>query len=215
MSIAEFLPFSPFEDTRISERNLPHWNQEGRMYFITFRLADSIPAVKIAQYKAERDSWLAKNPEPLTKVQVSAFVERFPDRFHMWLDAGAGACLLRSAAISNIVEQALLYFDSKRYILDSYVVMPNHVHVLAAPLNDFSLSRLLHSWKSYTAHEINKRLDRKGTVWQDESYDHVVRSMEQLLFYRDYIEENPVKANLREGEYRIGSGIGVKIQQPT
>ena len=209
--VAEFVPFSPYQETDITARNMPHWQQSNRTYFVTFRLADSIPASKLNQYNAEKEAWLRANPGALTNAQIAEYSRRFPERFHNWLDSGAGECLLKNTSISNIVEQALLYFDGKRHVLDGYVVMPNHVHVLVMPLGIYNLSKILHSWKSYTAHEINKRLNRKGTVWQDETYDHIVRSKEQMLFYRSYIMENPIKANLPDSEYRLGSGVGVKV----
>jgi carbamoyl-phosphate synthase large subunit len=83
--------------------------------------------------------------------------------------------------------------------------MPNHVHVLVRPHSSHSLSAILHSWKSFSAKSINKLLQRSGSVWQDETYDRIVRDSEELERYRNYIRENPAKANLKNGEFVLQS----------
>lgn len=134
---------------------------------------------------------------------------RFTAIFHEWLDAGYGSCALRNPSCANIVVSTLTHFDGKRYVLDDFVVMPNHVHFLVKPLPGFSLSELQKSWKGFTSREINKVLGRAGTFWQKESWDRIVRSVAQLEHYRRYTAKNPVKAKLREGENVLGRGIGL------
>jgi REP element-mobilizing transposase RayT len=94
---------------------------------------------------------------------------------------------------AGIVHSALRYFEGQRYVLDEYVVMPNHVHVLVKPLPGHGLVAILHSWKSYTANQLNRRLGRTGQLWQHESYDHIVRSEAAREVIRRYIRENPAK----------------------
>ncbi len=88
--------------------------------------------------------------------------------------------------------------------------MPNHVHVhvLVRPLGDWPLSRLLHTWKSFTASRINKLQSSSGSFWMDESFDHIVRSEVQWQYFQRYIGENPAKANLRAGEFSLWMGEG-------
>jgi len=81
--------------------------------------------------------------------------------------------------------------------------MPNHVHVLVMPLKNIGLCKVLHTWKSFTANPINRILQRRGKLWQSESYDHILRSPEAFQRIREYILNNPVKAKLREGEYAV------------
>ena len=121
-----------------------------------------------------------------------------------------GSCILARPEAGEIVEGALRFFDDKRCMLDEFIVMPNHVHVLVLPFDEWTLSKLLHSWKLHTALEINKLTGSEGTLWFDESYDHIVRSWEQLEIYRRYIRENPVKANLTSDRFRLGKGSGIK-----
>jgi REP element-mobilizing transposase RayT len=171
--------------------NLPHWRQEGVTYFVTFRTHDSIPQAKMQEWLAEREAWLKAHPEPHDAATRREYGRRFPGRFHEWLDAGYGACVLARPDCRAIVEGALRHFAGQRYALDEFVVMPNHVHVLVTPLAGHSLSAILHSWKSYTSKEIGKVLGKSGTFWQKESFDHILRSPEQLGKVRQYICGNP------------------------
>jgi len=170
---------------------LPHWRQEGVTYFITFRTADSIPQEKLRQWEEEKKVWLATHPEPHDAKTRKEFYDRFPHRLQEWLDAGYGQCLLARSNLKGLVESALLYFDGQRYSLDEFVVMPNHVHALVTDTEGFQLSDILHSWKSFTANAINKEVGRKGPFWQKESFDHIVRSPQQLERIRQYIRDNP------------------------
>ena len=85
--------------------------------------------------------------------------------------------------------------------LHSVVVMPTHVHLLFTSLRDeegwpVSLPRAMRLIKGRSAHFINRLLDRHGPVWQEESFDHVLRSNESLSEKMDYICQNPVRAGL-------------------
>ncbi len=84
--------------------------------------------------------------------------------------------------------------------------MPNHVHLLATPFDNWTPSRLMHSVKRHSAREINKRRGVTGSLWMDETFDHAVRSSEQLEHFRLDIWENPELARLRESEYLVGCG---------
>ncbi|MDD4025348.1 MAG: helicase-related protein [Kiritimatiellae bacterium] len=107
-----------------------------------------------------------------------------------------GACVLRAPAIAGIVRDALCHFDGQRYHLHAWCVMPNHVHAVVTPWGEHTLSAILHSWKSYTAHLINKRLRTHGEVWERESFDHLIRSADALGRFVNYVENNPVEAGL-------------------
>lgn len=182
--------FDPDERIFNMTGNLPHWRQGGRMYFATFRLADSMPQEKLRLWAQEREAWHKAHPDPHDPKAKLEYARLFPDRFHKWLDAGYGECILARFEIRELVKNALTHFAGLRYDLDEFSVMPNHAHALVKPYAGYDLSEVEHSWKSYTAHKINKKLQRKGTVWQKESFDHIVRSPEQLERIRRYIREN-------------------------
>ena len=179
--------FDPDEPVANLTGNLPHWRQDNTTYFVTFRLADSLPREKLEQWQAEKKQWLKAHPKPLTRQQRVEFCRLFPERMQKWLDAGQGSCILARPDLKQLVSEALCYFHRKRYHLDEYVVAANHVHAIVTPAPDNELSSILHSWKSYTSHEINKKLKRSGEIWQKESFDHIIRSEESLLKFREYI----------------------------
>ena len=117
-----------------------------------------------------------------------------------WLDAGIGSCALRHPQLAALVENALLHFDSKRYQLLAWCIMPNHVHVLIQP--SASLAGIVQSWKSYTgrwamAHNAELELGVPGkSLWMSDYWDRYMRDEAHLRRTIDYIHENPVKAGL-------------------
>jgi len=189
MHMADF--FDPDVKLNVHRRKLPHWRQEAVIYFVTFRLADSLPIEKLAGLKEEKTRWLALNPLPHNQHQVREFHRSFSGRINEWLDAGYGSCILAHPEIYRLVEGVLNFFNGQRYKLGENVVMPNHVHALVQPLGDHELDRILHSWKSYSAKEINKITGCEGSVWHRESYDRIVRSPTQLARIEEYIRDNP------------------------
>ncbi|MFN7949939.1 MAG: transposase [Blastocatellia bacterium] len=166
---------------------LPHLDREYITQFITFRLADSLPAEVIKSWQSE----LKHLPDE------EAMIERFR-RVEHYLDSGCGACWLRDERIAGLVQDALLHFHEDRYLLRAWCVMPNHVHALVTPQTTWSLEKITHSWKSWTAHAASKILARQGDFWMRESFDRYIR--DETHFHRvvHYIEHNPVKAGLCE-----------------
>jgi REP element-mobilizing transposase RayT len=195
-------------------RNLPHWQQPEAVTFVTFRLADSIPAKAMKMWADDRRRWLESRglvvsedlSETLARLPADQrrwYLREFGRRFHDLLDSGHGSCVLRDPGCAEVVSTALEFFDGERYVLGEYVIMPNHVHVLVAPKEGHSLSSILHSWKRFSAREINRRAGRDGQLWQHESFDHLVRDAGSLAGFVRYIRENPENAKLREGEFRL------------
>jgi type I restriction enzyme R subunit len=125
--------------------------------FVTFRLADSLPVSKLNQWISERNHWMKEHPEPWSDDEWEEYSRLFPVRMEEWIDAGSGECLLGCPENSKIVVECLRHFDGERYALDQFVVMPNHVHAIVAPVGSHSLSKITQTWKSFTSHEINKR----------------------------------------------------------
>ena len=191
-------PFlSPLEEIAIHERNLPHWQQDAKCYFVTWRLADSLPADLIRSWQLEAEAWRSGRPQPLNEADLAEYHHLFSDRIENELDAGRGDCIFREPAVASIVADALRHFDSQRYDVLAFVIMPNHVHVLFRLGAGEDLTKIIHSWKSFTAHEINKARGTDGPVWQDEYFDRIVRDEEHLQGLIKYIERNPEKAGLK------------------
>ncbi|MDF1660070.1 MAG: type I restriction-modification enzyme R subunit C-terminal domain-containing protein, partial [Verrucomicrobiales bacterium] len=188
------------EITKTQGAYLPHWHQDGVIYFVTFRLADSLPQEKLAAYREEKETWLKQNPDPHDEEQKRVYHERFPQRIQQWLDLGYGSMILKDQQAKQIVTDAITHFDGDRYKLDEFVVAANHVHVLVAPQREHTLSDILHSWKSFTSKKILKlpaaeRLTTAPTVWQKESWDHIVRSEASLEKFREYIRAHVAEAS--------------------
>ena len=159
-------------------RRLPHFYPEGHSLFLTFCLQGAVP----------------KNlyPPPSAHNAGQAFV--WMDRY---LDSTRkGPLYLRLPEVAGMVVDAI-QFGAERlgyYDLDTFVVMPNHVHLLVEPL--VSPTKFLRTLKSHTAKEANKLLGRSGAFWQRESYDRVVRDNGERRRVQAYIENNPVRASL-------------------
>jgi REP element-mobilizing transposase RayT len=185
---------------------LPHLKVGGATYFVTFRLADSLPREILDRL----DAWRADQLRRATGGEAVALDEQMSAWIDEQLDRGSGACWLRDERVAALVADALRHFDGERYRLPAGVVMPNHVHALVQPLPGFALEGILHSWKSFTAHAANKLLGRDGEFWQRESYDHWVRDEAEAAHYRRYIEDNPVAARLcaRADEWKWSSATG-------
>ncbi len=210
------LPFTPFDPKRpasVRHRHLPHWRQDGCTYFVTFRLADALPQSAIKQLQLERETWLKRYPGELTPDQARELSEFLVEWQDEQVDQGYGSCVMKEANCADVMEECLRHFDGERYALGSFVIMPNHVHALVRPLMGHDLDKILHTWKSYTATQINRVLGREGMLWQEESFDHIVRDEAQLERYGRYIAENPLKAQLSSGQHRLGAGSAALVGQ--
>jgi REP element-mobilizing transposase RayT len=103
--------------------------------------------------------------------------------------------------IASMIGNALIYGETVRqsYTLRAWVIMPNHVHAILQPRVDMpTIMRWLEGRTSRVANQI---LDRTGApFWQDESFDHWVRSAEEFQDLIEYVENNPVKAGFVEAK---------------
>jgi type I restriction enzyme R subunit len=206
--------FDPNETVSILERRLPHWSQAGVVCFLTFRTHDSFPKARLSRFHADRRQWLRchhidpdsnswrQQLQQLDRAVQHEFFNTFSVRWNDALDRGAGDCLLANKRLSKIVFDSLLHFDGDRYEMCDFVVMPNHVHLLAAFRDDDNMLAQCESWKHFTAKEINCSVGRAGRFWQQDGFDHLVRSVEQYEHLRDYIASNPAKAKLDTTQYR-------------
>ena len=198
-----FRGFDPYDEVRIARRRLPHWRQSGVSYFVTFRLADSVPQPLLRQWRHERGIWLRLHPQPWRADEEREYEARFVGRIQEWLDSGIGACHLRRPEVRTEVEGCLMQFDGNRYHIDAFVLMPNHVHAVLKPTAGYDLSTILQGIKGVSAKRCDKLLRYTSAFWMDESYDHIVRNAKELRAFRDYIAGNPTKAGLKPDEYSL------------
>jgi menaquinone-specific isochorismate synthase len=165
-------------------------------YFVTFRLADSLPEAVLQQTRQRLSSKLESDE---TKRRLARAIERY-------LDKGSGSCYLKQARVAALVAGAIQHQDGKAYRLMAWVVMPNHVHLVFRLFSGSSLASVVHSLKSYTAHEVNRLLSRKGTFWQREYFDHLIRNGQEFDRAIRYVLSNPEKAGLVQWKWVGGCG---------
>ena len=168
---------------------LPHFDGEQAIQFITFRLHDSVPAKVIETWKNELN-W-TENIDANSKESIE-----LRRKIAKYEDTGYGECYLKEARIAKIVQDTLFYYDGGKYKLLEWSIMPNHVHVLIHVKKGHSLSTIIHSWKSFSAHQANKYLKRTGSFWNADYFDRYIRDEKHYLSTIEYIRLNPVKAGL-------------------
>ena len=214
-------------------RNLPHWQPLGVPFFITYRLAGTLPGNVINDLEKERQRLQALPRKPkYSEKQWRVCIEK--KLFALWdehLDKNPKIQWLTNQCIATIVRDNLYHHAGTKYSLWAYVIMPNHVHVLLKPDEVWEkrfevdgsgraqyergpLSAILHSLRSYTAREANKILGRRGKFWQGEAFDHWVRDNNEFERIIYYIEHNPVKAGLvSHPEYWCFSSAYDRVQR--
>ncbi|MDI6768406.1 MAG: hypothetical protein QMD04_01865 [Anaerolineales bacterium] len=197
-------------------RKLPHWHPEGQMFFITFRLANSLPAHIIQELEEERErerqAIRAEFSGAQQRDELYKLDKKYFGRFDAWLDR----CIeesprwLADENIARIVAEQIHALDGERYRLVAYCIMSNHAHVLTdtaeqgfKPTHNgvtapYPLADTLKLLKGRTARYCNQALKRSGNFWHHESYDHVVRDQKEYERIVWYILNNPVKAGLVE-----------------
>jgi menaquinone-specific isochorismate synthase len=189
------------EICRIRSRGrLPHWEQSGGIYFVTFRLADSLPRPALQAILAKRNNILKtaiQRRRALSVVEQNRLAKLFSEKLDRYLDAGRGICLLSDFRAAKAVRDVLLHFDGKKYELLAWCVMPNHIHVVFRAFEEYGIAAIAGGWKSFSAREVNAVLGRTGPVWQREYYDHLVRFSGELSRIVRYVAENPAKAGLK------------------
>jgi putative transposase len=238
-----FQGLHPDQPITVYQRHLPHWRQDGATYFVTFRLADSLPQSKLDELAALKEAWERQHPRqrppsgtallsrratvqesrptdelahqlrqhppsgtalPSRRATVQEsrptdeLARQLQERIERWLDQGMGSCPLKQPSLAAFLTSAMHRFDDDRYELDCYVVLPNHAHVIVRPLmpTTHPIEAIVGSWKKYSSRRINRALQQTGDLWQDESYDRLVRDEEHLWRAIQYIGANPDKAGL-------------------
>ena len=163
-------------------RNLPHWIPDGKAIFLTWRLNGSLPRRLIDHLDVKIR---------LTDGKRFVLADQELDR------ARCGPLWLKDPRIATLVVSALLHGECVLgfYALHAFVVMANHVHALLTP--KIELRRLTEGLKGATARAANQILRRaQKPFWQDESFDHWVRTSQEFARIKHYIEQNPVAAGL-------------------
>ena len=176
----------PHKYRELSSRGyLPHYDPGSIPQTLVFGLSDSMPYSLVKRWKRQ-----------LAELSNDERRQELFERAEKYLDRGLGDCVLGIPKVASIVAESIQHFEMERYLLFSWVVMPNHVHIVLEPLEDFELKDIVHSIKSFTANEINKYLGRSGKLWQEDYFDRFIRGKSHFNNAIKYVEMNPVKAGL-------------------
>ena len=192
-----FRGIDSFSPVTTRHRHLPHWLQDGATYAVTFRQADALRRSRIEELRRVRQDWETRNPEPRDDSAWEEYAREFTRRVDAWLDEGAGSCLFRERSAVEVLAAALTKFHGQRYHTGAYAIMPNHVHLVIRPFLGEDLGMLLKGMKGSVAREIQRRTGATGdTLWQEESYDRIIRDEEHLARVIVYLGANPEKAGI-------------------
>lgn len=207
----DFLGFDPHstsspEDPQSYTRHLPHWRASGRCYFLTFRLRDSIPTDVLKEMKYEAQAWQKRLSEVRLRCNNTLPFEEYSAwqqfqqiqvrKLEMILDEGQGECLLKTPENRQPLIDAFHHFEGIRCEMIAYVIMPNHAHVLCRPLSEHTLEALSRAWKRHSSDHLHRRLGRSGSLWQEESFDRIIRDADHYTRVVKYIAKNPIRARL-------------------
>ncbi len=202
---------------------LPHFESGMLLQHVTYHVADSLPHDVVTRLDVELRDVAPEHMDAERCTWLEA-----------WIDAGHGSCMLKEPAIAELVQESFLHHDGERYQLLAWVVMPNHVHVLIQPLGEWTLDKIVASWKSFSERKIAEYMRQRqaqaetqaqtqsqagawrSQVWQREYWDRFIRNEQHLNAIMKYIHENPVKAGLvtNAEEWRWSSAYGSARRQP-
>ena len=177
---------------------VPHWQQGQGTQFVTFRLGDALPLSKLRQWREARRVWLEAHPLPWDEATKKQYERVFMGRIEDWLDEGMGSCLWRDGGRRRILEETLMRFQGGRVVHHAWVIMPNHVHLLFTPGERWAVPDLIQAWKGHSARRIGQ-----GSVWQRNYRDTLIRDAGHFGNVLRYIKNNPVRAQLSDGEYSL------------
>ena len=104
--------------------------------------------------------------------------------------------IFKESKAGDILLEAILFGRRRQwYYLLSFVIMPDHMHLIIIP-RDKNISECLKSIKGFSVRRINSVFDKRGSVWQNGFYDYILDNEEKVLSRMRYIENNPVRKGI-------------------
>ncbi|MBW6536734.1 MAG: transposase [Mariniphaga sp.] len=207
--------------------NLPHFQQPGQAYFITWILKDAVPPKALFHYtqklkilKSQIEFLKAEKREKQI-IDELIFQYNLTRKKYMKVYDDMLAAESRNTPIDlskpenvRIIKEALHFWENKKLKNYAYSIMPNHVHwVIGLKEKDTEekpvyLQDILQSVKRHSARQINIQEGRSGTLWHKESFDTTIRDEKHLYNAIEYTLNNPVNAGLvRNREDWPGNGF--------
>lgn len=184
--------FNPQELFFINKRGvLPHLEQRGKLYFVTFRLRDALPANVLDNIQAQLKQSSESNDSASDIYWIREYHRKLTATLDKYIDKGYGDCILSLPEVRKAIVKTFIEHQHDDYIIYDYVIMPNHIHMIIKPAHWLSLKEVMASLKRKSAVRINKLLNKTGSIWQREYYDIIVRSWSNLQQFKEYIKSNP------------------------
>ncbi len=171
--------------------NLPHWTQYGKITFVTFRLADSLPQYIIDNIKTEYESIKQQLLKEGCQKELEFLKVKKHNQLEKYLDKGYGSCILKNKQYQDIIIQTLEHDNNLMYELHCYVIMPNHIHLLIEPKEQATIQQIIKTIKSVSAHKINSYTNQIGSIWQKEYFDRIIRNEDHYNRVVNYIRQTP------------------------
>ena len=162
------------------------------------------------RWMEEKAEWVEDHPLPWDEVVETEFHKRFTARMDELMDNGHGACVLRENKCRDVLVESFGRFEGERYILHSWVAMPNHVHVSFTLAEGAGLESVVGGWKKFTARVINRMQGTTGSLWQKDYFDRIIRDWRHFMRVSRYIRSNPKKAGVSKGEFTLWESDEVK-----
>ena len=186
---------------------MPHIQPPGETFHVIFRLAGSLAEETVCslhRWLKEEEARVRRRyggsddlMDRIWAVRRAHFVQ-----FESALDASVDSPRwLVDDVIAGVVAEAIWYRARAEYVLQTYVIMPNHVHIIFSPVcrrdsSTYVVTGILENLKWYTALTCNRILGRTGAFWHHESYDHIIRNSDELQWTSRFVLDNPVRAGL-------------------
>lgn len=190
------------DDDLLSWRGkLPHWHQQGKLQFLTGRLADSMPQSVIAEIRNRKEKFFADHEQPWDDDTLHAYLKLTTNAEERYLHNGVGSCVLRLPAARQAFIETLNYLREEKLRTLALVIMPNHYHLLYMPLGTATSMECTKSINRNTSRNINRAIGRSGSLWQPEPWDRIVRSSAHEDYILNYIRLNP--RALHPSEYTL------------
>uniref|UniRef100_UPI004028934F transposase n=1 Tax=Leyella stercorea TaxID=363265 RepID=UPI004028934F len=168
---------------------------------VTFRLADSLPKNNVDEFLAYRANMIKEEKRTAGNNTRKAYDIMMMRKMEYWLNNGYGNCILRREDVRNVLVEALYYYNNKEYLLHTFVVMPNHVHILLSLLTNKPINNIIGKVKGFTTFQLRKSLGINEDIWQKGIFDRILRNWDEFEKYVDYIANNP--KSLPEDSYSL------------
>ncbi|MBC2602454.1 REP-associated tyrosine transposase [Puniceicoccus vermicola] len=176
--------------------SLPHWVVDCGCYAVTLRCQGSLPISTKERLREISDTLRQIDP---ASDEAKASHRRHFAILEQALDRAEGFCPFTDRDGARAMMEFLDLYDSEGLSFDHWIIMPNHLHLVTAPLRCSSINDFRTAWsrfKSRSARAVNRAIGREGQFWQSSWYDRWIRGPEEHQKWLTYLMENPVKAGL-------------------